>query len=238
LNLLSFLVKNSYVTLGNSVHHQINGIPQGGNSSGHVANLTCHNYKRKWVEKFPFHRLQFAISRYMDDFGIANAPYFQFMYRDIYPPETGIRLIPNKVTPNSERLVDCKLLDSLIFVDLNGVVHVTLYDKREDYNFHVNRFPDIASNVSRAQSVSTFYGEIVRLFRLNTHSEGFFANVSQVAAYLIFHKGYPQDDLRSAFSRFLDTQKGNPRLFGHKKDLLKDFDCHLHVRLTNLGFST
>jgi hypothetical protein len=56
LNLLTFLVQNSYVTLGNPVHHQTNGIPQGGHSSGHLANLTCHHFERKWVEKFPFHR--------------------------------------------------------------------------------------------------------------------------------------------------------------------------------------
>jgi hypothetical protein len=114
----------------------------------------------------------------MDDFGIANAPYFQTMYRDIYPEKTGIRLLPNKVHHRADRLVDCKLLDSLIFVDTEGIVHVTLYDKREDYCFFVNRFPDIDSDNSRAQSISTFYGEIVRLFRLNTHSEGFFANVT------------------------------------------------------------
>lgn len=113
----------------------------------------------------------------MDDFGIANAPYFQDMYRDIYPYETGIRLVPNIVDLRPDRLVDCKLLDALIFVDLEGVVHVTLYDKREDYHFFVNRFPDIDSNVSRIQSISTFYGEIVRLFRINTHSESFFENV-------------------------------------------------------------
>lgn len=237
INLLIFLVKNSYITLGTSVH-QINGIPQGGHSSGHLANLTCHHYERKWVERFPFHRLQFAISRYMDDFGIANAPYFQDMYRDIYPPETGIRLIPNKVPLDPNRLVDCKLLDSLIFVDPQGIVHVTLYNKRGDYKFYVNRFPDIDSNVSRVQSVSTFYGEIVRLFRLNTHSESFFANVSQVAAYLIYYKCYPQNDLRQAFSRFLDTQKGNSRFFGDRRDLLKTYDCHLHVGLTHFVFSS
>jgi hypothetical protein len=33
----------------------------------------------------------------MDDFRIANADYFQEMYRDIYPEETGITLVPNKV---------------------------------------------------------------------------------------------------------------------------------------------
>jgi hypothetical protein len=83
IRLLEFLVRNSYVVLGKSVHHQANGIPQGGHSSGHLANLTSHNYERKWVEKYPFHRLQYAIFRFMDDFGITNSPYFQDMHRNI-----------------------------------------------------------------------------------------------------------------------------------------------------------
>lgn len=234
LRLLGFLVKNSYVVLGTSVHHQANGIPQGGHSSGHCANLTCHNYERKWVEKFPFHRLQYAISRLMEDFGVANAPYFQLMYSDIYPKETGIRLVPNKVDPSPDKLAECELLDTLIFVDLEGVVHVTLYDKRSDYRFHVNRFPDIDSNVSRAQSISTFYGEIVRLFRLNTHSLGFFNNIGHVAVYLVVHKRYPPRELRSAFSRFLGTQNGNPRLFGHQKNLELLYDFHLQKHIEKL----
>lgn len=235
LRLLKFLVKNSYVVLGTSVNHQINGIPQGGHSSGHMANLICHHYERKWVEKFPFHRLQFAISRFMDDFGIANAPYFQNMFWDIYPEETGIRLVPSQVEPKPDRPKECKLLDFLIYVDLEGVVHVTLYDKRADYSFFVNRFPDIDFNVSRAQSISTFYGEIVRLFRLNTHTRGFFENVGHVAAFLIFHKRYPREELRSAFSRFLKTQKGNPRIFGQQKKLESLYDYYLQKRLEELN---
>jgi hypothetical protein len=105
--------------------------------------------ERKWVDKYPFHSLQYCILRYMDDFGITNAIYFQDMYRDIYPEEIGIRLIPNRVKFKADRLVECKLLHTLVFMDMEGTVHVTLYDKREDYDFFVNRFPDIASNACK-----------------------------------------------------------------------------------------
>jgi hypothetical protein len=110
----------------------------------------------------------------MDDFRVADRDYFQEMYRDIYPAETCIQLVSNKVTLKPGRLVECKLLDTLIYVDAAGIVHVTLYDKREDYNFFVNRFLDIDSNACKFQSISSFHSEIVGLFRLNTHSFGFF----------------------------------------------------------------
>lgn len=219
LDILEFVLQNTHVTLGDSVHHQVNGIPQGGHASGHMANLTCHHYERKWVEKFPYHSLQYAISRFMDDFGAANAAYFQEMYTAIYPPETGIRLVPNLVNPKAGRVLECRLLDLLIYTEQDGKTHITLFDKRADFDYFVNRFPDIDSNVSRAQTISTFYGEIVRLFRINAHQEGFFQNVAEVASYLIVQKRYPQQELCRAFSRFLDTQKGNPRLLGMKADL-------------------
>jgi hypothetical protein len=167
----------------------------------------------------------------MDDFGVSNADYFQEMYRDIYPDETGICLIQNVLTPNTERPVECKLLDTLIYVDLNGQVHVTLYDKRDNYSFFVNRFPDIDSNACKFQSISSFYGEIVRLFRLNTHRDGFFENISEVAAYLIKHKRYPENEVHAAFSRFLNTQVFNPRLMATKKDLHTIFRYKLDRKL-------
>jgi hypothetical protein len=171
----------------------------------------------------------------MDDFGIANALYFQNMYRDIYPELTGIRLLSNQVVPQPEHLVECKLLDALIFVDLEGKVYTTLYDKRDDYKFFVNRFPDIDSNVSKTQSVSTFYGELVQLFRLNSHSKGFFSNVGHVAAYLIYYKRYPQHELKNAFSRFVKTQKGNPRLPGSVRDHEMMFTYYLTLSLEKLS---
>jgi hypothetical protein len=167
----------------------------------------------------------------MDDFGVANANYFQEMYKDIYPEETGIRWIPNKVEPKDGRPFECKLLNTLIFVDANRVVHVTLYDKREYHNFFVNRFPDIDSNACKFQSISFFYGEIVRLFRLNTHSTGFFENITEVASCLTAHKRYPKEELINAFSRFLDTQVFNPRLMGAKKDLMTMFRYKLDMKL-------
>jgi hypothetical protein len=122
-------------------------------------------------------------------------------------------------------------LDTLIFVDQEGRVHVTLYDKREDYNFFVDRFLDIESNACKFQSISSFYVEVVRLFRLITHSTGFFENTSQVAAFLVRHKKYLKEELLSAFSRLLDTQVFNPRLMGAKKDLMTKFKFKMDQKL-------
>jgi hypothetical protein len=187
------------------------------------------------VNKYPFHSLQYSAFRYMNDFGVSSANYFQEMYTDIYPKETGICLIPNRVELKPNRLLECKVLHILIFVDSAGTTHVTLYNKREDYNFFVNRFPDIDSNVCRSQSISAFYGETLRLFRINTHSKGFFKNLFNTAAYLIRFKRYPAEELHAAFSRFLYTQVFNPRLMGIEKDLELIFKFKLDKKLETKG---
>jgi hypothetical protein len=182
------------------------------------------------VDKYPFHSLQYRVFRY----GVTNAEYFQEMYKDIYPYETGIRIVPNKVQVKPGRLLKCKILDILVFVDSAGKTRITLYDKRDDNSFFVNRFPDIHSNVCRAQLISFFYGEIVRLFRINTPREGFFENTSEVATYLVKYKNYPEEELCLTFSRFLDTQVFNQRLMGTKKDLETIFKYHLTRKLNGL----
>jgi hypothetical protein len=120
LRLIAYIVKHTYVALGNSVHRQIRGIPQGGNSSGHMANLTCHTYERIFVETHPEHPIQHCIFRYMDDFDVNNAPYFMQMYQENNPPESGIGLIPNRVALPLDHLLECRFLDIFTYKDLRA----------------------------------------------------------------------------------------------------------------------
>lgn len=212
--LVEYVVQHTYVTLGSSVHHQIKGVPQGGHSSSFLANLTCYYFEKRFVEQQPWHSLQWNVFRFCDDFQLTNVPYFLGMYRDIYPETSGIVLIPNDVTLQDGRIAESNFLDTVTFVTENGEVHITLYDKRASYAFSVNRFPDINTNASRSQSHSVFYGELVRMFRINTHIEGFVRNAADTASYLIHQKGYDRDELFRLFRRFVASQKviNNPRM--------------------------
>jgi hypothetical protein len=114
----------------------------------------------------------------MDDFDVANAPYLMQMYQEIYPEESGIKLIPNQVTLTNGNLFECRFLDMLTCKDSRGQIHITLHDKRFEYAFFVNRFPDDDTAASREQSHNTFYGELVRIFWINTDREGFLRNTA------------------------------------------------------------
>jgi hypothetical protein len=138
--LILYVVKNAYVTLGSSVQHQDKGIPQGAHASSFLANLTCYHFEKIFVRKNPWHSIQRNIFRYCDDFQMKNAPYFKTMYRDIYPASSGITLIPNEIVPQPGRNVESRFLDTLTYVTDAGELHITLYDKRSSYNFEVNSF--------------------------------------------------------------------------------------------------
>jgi hypothetical protein len=184
------------------VQHQGKGIPQGAHASSFLANLTCYHFEKSFVEKHPFHSIQNNIFRYCDNFQVANVPYFMIMYRDIYPESSGITLIP-KVIPKARRKIESHFLDTLTYVTHAGEVFITLYDKRSSYSFKVNRFPDVATNASRIQSHSVFYGELVRMFRIDTHVTGLLQNSAKIAANLIARKNYCRDKLTNLFIRFI-----------------------------------
>lgn len=234
--LLNFLVHNSYVTLGDSVQHQVKGIPQGGHASSLMANLTCYFFEKRFVEENPFHSLQFNIFRFCDDFNIANTPYFVHMYRDIYPESSGIVLIINITVPRQGRLFECHFLDTLTYKTADGELHITLFDKRSSYNFEINRFPDVFSNVSRIQSHSVYFGELVRMFRINTHVTGFLQNSAETAAYLIVKKHYSRTTLTKYFVRFIRSQLSisNPRLPGTENSLKQSFEGFLKDEIRSL----
>lgn len=97
----------------------------------------------------------------MDDFDVVNAAYFMDLYRTIYPLESAITLVQNQVNLTPGHLLECKFLDLFIYKDIQNKIHITLHDKRLEYSFFVQRFPDSDSAVSRQQSHDSFYGEIV-----------------------------------------------------------------------------
>jgi hypothetical protein len=183
-----FVVRNAYVTLGNSVQHQLIGIRQGAHASSYMANITCCHFEKRFVVRFPYHSLQHNIFKYCDDFQVINSPFFLLKYRDIYPVSSGISLINNEVQPSPGRKAESHFLDTLTYVTENDEVHITLYDKRSSYSFDINRFPDVESNASRIQSHSVFFGELVRMFRINTLQDGFLRKSTEQQHILLLRR--------------------------------------------------
>ena len=209
-NLLHFVVKNVYFTVGSALFRQVQGIPMGGNASPFLANLALVHLEHTYVELNPNTTLQHSIFRYLDDFAVVNHPDFalDYIYRTIYPNFTGIQLIPNiPKRPRENVLTETQFLDLDIWVTLPcntspSTVFISLHDKRFAFGFHVIKFPHLDSDVYTPQSRTTYFTELVRLYRINTHSYWFMQNVLDLTAYCIRHNGFEPMNLLVQFVKF------------------------------------
>ena len=69
-----------------------------------------------------------------------NNPEFENYLGQMYPAELEIK-DATEITPSAS------FLDLLLSIGRNGKLHTSIYDKRDDINFHITNFPFLSSNV-------------------------------------------------------------------------------------------
>ena len=82
--------------------------------------------------------------RYLDDILALNNDDFDTYTNEIYPPE----LTLNKANTNNQH---CPFLDLDITV-CNGKLNTKIYDKRDDFNFPIVKYPHLDDDVPLATS--------------------------------------------------------------------------------------
>ena len=73
---------------------------------------------------------------------------------------------------------EATFLDLSIKLD-NGKLTYNLYDKRNDFNFNMVRFPDMNSNIHLSTLKNVTFTQILRSLRVNSEVAGFCENVGQ-----------------------------------------------------------
>ena len=204
--LLQFVVKHVYFTVGNALFHQIKGLPMGGNPSSFLANIALFHLERLYVEHNPHTSLQYNIYRYLDDYCVTNYPEFALPenYRAIYPEYTGVQIISNTVQLDHNVRTRADFLDLSIWVTIDPQeVYISLHDKRTSFGFHIIKFPHEESNTYTPQARSTYFTELVRLYRINTHTLYFINNALDLTMYCIQYNGYQPIALLVQFLKFI-----------------------------------
>ena len=83
--------------------------------------------------------------RYTDDWLVFNNKKFMDYVKDIYPSELNV--------DKANRLDDqANHLDLTFMIGNNRRLYRELYDKRDDFNFHIVNFPFLSSNISSGPS--------------------------------------------------------------------------------------
>ena len=87
--------------------------------------------------------------RYIDDVLSINNPEFENYLGQMYPAEL-------KIKDTTESSTSASYIDLLLSIGRDGQLHTSIYDKRDDFNFHITNFPFLSSNIPSSPAYGVF----------------------------------------------------------------------------------
>ena len=106
-----------------------------------------------------------STSRYLDDLLNIDNIHFEYMVHRIYPAE----LQRNKAHSSDS---EAAFLDLNLSIH-NDIVSTKIYDKRDDFNFDIVKFPFLDGDVSQRPSYGVYISQLIRFARASSHVTDF-----------------------------------------------------------------
>ena len=94
-----------------------------------------------------------------DDVLSINNPDFENYLGQMYPPELELK-------DTTESNTSASYLDLLLSIGRDGQLRTSLYDKRDDFNFHITNFPFLSRNIPSSPAYGVFISQLIRYARL------------------------------------------------------------------------
>jgi hypothetical protein len=149
---------------GGCVFQQTVGIPMGTNCAPLLADLLLYLYEADFIQGFlKNNKKKLARSfnftfRYIDDVLSLNNSRFGDCVDRIYPIE-----LERKDTTDTDR--SASYLDLHLEIDSEGRLRMKLYDKRDDFNFPIENFSFICSNIPAGPVYGVCISQLIRYSR-------------------------------------------------------------------------
>ena len=157
--MLEFLVDNIFVVFAGKVFQQIVGIPMGTNCAPLLADIFLYSYEAEFIQsllstgrKQLASRFNFTY-RYIDDVLSINNPEFENYLGQMY-------LVELEIKDTTESNTSASYLDLLLSIGRDGQLHTSIYDKRDDFNFHITNFPFLSSNIPTSPAYGVFISQL------------------------------------------------------------------------------
>ena len=96
--------------------------------------------------------------RYIDDVLSINNLEFENYLDQMYPAELEIK-------DTRESTTSASYLHLLLSIGRDGQLHTSIYDKRDDFNFHITNFPFMSSNIPSSPAYGVFISQLIRYAR-------------------------------------------------------------------------
>ena len=131
-----------------------------------------------------------STSRYLDDLLNIDNKYFDGLISQIYPPKLQLNEANSSET-------EAPFLDLRLSI-LDGFISCKIYDKRDDFDFEIVKFPCLDGDVPRRALYDVYISQLIRFARVSSHVSDFNTRNKLLTAKLLnrYHK------LRKAYSKF------------------------------------
>ena len=210
--MLEFLVDSIFEVFAGNVFQQIIGIPMGTNCAPLLADIFLYSYEAKVIQSLLSTDRKWLASqfnfkyRYIHDVLSINNPDFENYLGQMYPPELEIK-------DTTESNTSASYLDLLLSIGRDGQLYTSLYDKRDDFNFHIKNFPFMSSNIPSSPAYGVFISQLIRYARASSSFECFILRAVRLSNKLL-GQGYVKECLRSSLRKF----------YGRYRDLMKQYE--------------
>ena len=132
--------------------------------------------------------------RYVDDLVVFNNKKFIDYVKDIYSSELNAE--------KTNRLDDqTNYLDLTFVKGNNNRLYTKLYDKCDDFNFHIVNFPFLSSNIPSGPSYGVYISQLIRYTRCCKYYDDFGYRHKLLVDRLL-SQGYKVNCLRNSFQKF------------------------------------
>ena len=149
--------------------------------------------------------------RYIDDLIVFNNKKFGDYVKEIYPSQLTV-----EKANTSDDLAN--YLDLTFIIDSNNRLYTKLYDKRDDFDFHIVNFPFLSSNITSSPSYGVYISQLIRYARCCSYYDDFGYRHERLVDRLL-SQGYEVKRLRNSFKMFYGRY---PDLIGKYQRSVKD----------------
>ena len=138
--------------------------------------------------------------RYIDDITIINASEsFRINIHNIYP--SSLQLV--KVNNDD---VYAEVLDLEISIKRNGEANIRIFDKRNNFSFHIINFPNACSNISINVGFNVFACSIKRILDICNQQHIAMSTIKDTFMKMINNQ-YDRNQLLNILNKYVDHKK-------------------------------
>ena len=134
----------------------------------------------------------------------------------MYPVELEIK-------DTTESNTSASYLDLLLSIGRDGQLHTSIYDKRDDFNFHITNYPFLSSNIPTSPAYGVFISQLIRYARACSSYGCFILRATRLSDKLL-EQGYVKERLKSSLRKF----------YGRSGDLIKQYEVSLSQMLNDI----